>query len=200
MKTIPELLRDADPLRYERPWTANERQTIRQIVTTPQPVERVPRRMITIAAGIALALIATAAIGSHLWWRASVDLEAAVRFEVRLAQENPATGLQEAAVSDSGRVYLHQEVVVTNGDIAQAQIVQGDTASRFGVTVMFTADGATKIFKATKNHIGKPLAILLDGKVVVAPVVRGPISTSAVITGNYTKAEAERIVSGIVGR
>jgi preprotein translocase subunit SecD len=51
--------------------------------------------------------------------------------------------------------------------------------------------------EATADHNGRPLAILIDGTVVAAPVVRGPISTSAVITGRYSDAEAERIVEGI---
>ena len=50
---------------------------------------------------------------------------------------------------------------------------------------------------ATASHIGKPVAILIDGDVVMAPVLTGLISTSAVIDGNYTRAEAERIVDGI---
>lgn len=44
------------------------------------------------------------------------------------------------------------------------------------------------------------VAILLDGKVIVAPVLRLPIDTSAEIDGNFTRADAERIVKGIVGK
>jgi SecD/SecF fusion protein len=51
--------------------------------------------------------------------------------------------------------------------------------------------------KASGNHIGKPVAIIIDGRVVMAPVVRSPIGDSALVTGHFTKAEAERIVHGI---
>jgi hypothetical protein len=34
----------------------------------------------------------------------------------------------------------------------------------------------------------------------MAPVVRAPITSSAVITGDFSRAEAERIVAGIIGR
>jgi len=70
----------------------------------------------------------------------------------------------------------------------------------FNVSVVFNAAGAQKISRATEGHVGGPLAILVDGDVVIAPVVRAPITTSAIISGNYTKAEAERIVVGILGR
>jgi preprotein translocase subunit SecD len=153
--------------------------------------------MVAIAA---LTLIGIAG-GSRYWSQGAVDLVAAVRFEVRLAEENPADGLREAVVSGAGkRIYLHQETVVTNSDIAQAQVTPGAAASTFDVTVTFNADGAAKMLRASQSHIGRPLAILVDGEVVIAPVVRSRITASAVISGNYTRAEAERIVAGILGR
>jgi preprotein translocase subunit SecD len=101
-------------------------------------------------------------------------------------------------VSGSGRaVYLHNEAVVNNSDIAAARVVLGGDPSQYSIGVEFNASGADKIRVATGNHIGKPVAILLDGQVVMTPVVRVPIGGSAVITGNFTKAEAERIVNGV---
>jgi preprotein translocase subunit SecD len=94
-------------------------------------------------------------------------------------------------------IYFHQEIIVTNGDIAQSSVVQGDGPSRFGGGVQFNAAGAQKMRQATASHVGRPVAILIDGDVVMAPVLRAPISASAVIRGDYTQAEAERIVSGI---
>ena len=41
------------------------------------------------------------------------------------------------------------------------------------------------------------MAILIDGEVVMAPTVRVPIGASAVISGDFSKAEAERIINGI---
>ena len=61
----------------------------------------------------------------------------------------------------------------------------------------FDPAGATKMRQATTTHVGKPVAILIDGEVVVAPVVRTVISSSAVISGDYSRAEAERIIEGI---
>jgi preprotein translocase subunit SecD len=41
------------------------------------------------------------------------------------------------------------------------------------------------------------MAVLIDGRLVTAPIVRTPISASAIVSGNFTKAEAERIVNGV---
>ena len=201
MKTLTELLRDADPLGYEPQRNDWRRRMSRQrVLDSPRLVEQSPRRRVMIATVAALTLIGIAA-GTRYWSSVAVDVVAAVRFEVRLAEENSADGLREAAVpGTSRRIYLHQETVVTNSDIAQAQVTRGDGASSFGVALTFTADGAAKMSRASRNHIGRPLAILIDGEVVIAPVIRSPITTSAVISGNYTKAEAERLVAGIIAR
>jgi preprotein translocase subunit SecD len=201
MKTVSELLRDADPLGYEPPWSSSERRTARRaIVDAPHAVDPASRRAIVMASIGALALITIAIIGTH-WARTAVDVVAAVRFEVRLAEETPTLGLREAAVPETGRrIYLHREVVVTNSDISNAEVVQGGIPSTFSVTVTFNTQGAAKMRRATERHVGRPLAILVDGAVVLVPVIRSPVSGSAVITGNYTKAEAERIAAGILGR
>jgi len=200
MKTVPELLREADPLVYEPRRSPQHRRANRQeILAVPSVNEELGRRRFVTAAVAALAVVGIAA-GSRYWSRLAVDVVAAVRFEVHLAEENPANGLREAVVAGARRrIYLHQETVVTNSDIAQAQVIQGE-ASTFNISITFTADGAARMLRASQAHIGRPMAILLDGEVVMAPVVRTAVTTSATISGNYTRATAEKIVDGIIGR
>jgi preprotein translocase subunit SecD len=143
-------------------------------------------------------VIAASFLGALVWSMFISDLQAAIRFEVRLAEDRPASGLHEAKVSGSHRsVYLHDEVIVTNGDIAAARVVQGGGPSQYAISIEFNASGAEKMRAATGNHIGKPVAILLDGQVIMAPLLRTTIGPSAEITGNYTRTQAERIVRGI---
>ena len=201
MKTLSEILRDADPLAYEPRRSVQERRMSRQMVLGASHVgDDVPQRPTALATIVALAIMGIA-LSSLYWSRTAVDAVAAVRFEVRLAEENPAPGLREAAIPGTGRnTYLHPEPVVVNSDIAEAYVVQGASASMFGVSVTFNAEGAARMFRATQSHIGRPLAILVDGEVAAAPVVRSPISTAAILSGNFERAEAERIVGGILGR
>ena len=126
------------------------------------------------------------------------DLQAAVRFEVKLAEDKPSPGLVEVKASGGVRsVYLHRQVVVSNTDIASAYVLPDNAAGQFAVAVEFTSSGAKKMLRATATHIGKPMAILIDGQLAMAPLLRSPISTPAVVTGIFTKAEAERIANGI---
>jgi hypothetical protein len=206
MKSIRNLLQEADPLQHEPTWTSGERDFRRQALLAAASGARAPaevrsRSRIAVLVTVALMVIAASFFGSRVRSPFVSVLQAAVRFEVRLAEDKPAPGLREAKVSGSDRsVYLHDEVIVNNGDIAAARVVPGGGRSQYSIGVEFNASGAEKIRAATGNHIGKPVAILLDGQVVMTPVVRVPIGASAVITGSFTKAEAERIVNGVALR
>jgi preprotein translocase subunit SecD len=126
------------------------------------------------------------------------EAHAAVRFEVRLAEDTPAPGLREVKVPGSNRsIYLHPEIVVGNGDIERAEVLPGRDGGQFVVGIIFTTDGTRKMLAATQNHIGRPVAILVDDEVVMAPTVRAAIGERAEINGNYTREEAERVVNGI---
>jgi preprotein translocase subunit SecD len=136
-------------------------------------------------------------LGSRVWPRMGFETHAAVRFEVRLAEVAPAPGLREARVSGDRSIYLHQEIVVSNADIASAEVLPGRNTGQFLVSVHFTPEGTQKMRAATLNHIGRPVAILIDDEVVMAPTLRSAIGESAEINGDFTKEEAERIVDGI---
>jgi preprotein translocase subunit SecD len=82
-------------------------------------------------------------------------------------------------------------------DISRSQVVPGAGPSHFGVAAEFTAAGAERMRRATSSHLGGPLAILVNGDVVAVILVKAPLSTSAVIGGDYTRADAERLASGI---
>ena len=203
MNNLRELLRDADPLRHEPAWPASQRDFCRQAVLAVAtgaraPAGVAPRSRIAVFATAALMVLAASLLGALVWSLFISDVQAAIRFEVRLAENRPAPGLHKAMVSGSDQlVYLHEEDIVTNSDIAAARVVQGNGPSQYSVSVEFKATGAEKMRAATQDHLGKILAILLDGQVVMAPVLRSPIEASAMITGNLTKSQAERIVKGI---
>jgi hypothetical protein len=148
------------------------------------PSQRQPRRM---AIAAAIVMVFALAAGALLWPHATTDVVAAVRFEARLAEAVPTLGLRPVRVAHSDRtIYLHDGAIVTNSDIASARVVPGD-GDTFNVAIQFTAQGEAKMLSATRTHIGRPIAILLDGDVVMAPTVRSAIGNAATITGSFPK-------------
>lgn len=66
------------------------------------------------------------------------------------------------------------------------------------VAVKFDAEGSKLFAKITKENIGKPLAIFLDGQVISAPIIQTEIPNGeAVITGNFTPNEARELVRNL---
>jgi preprotein translocase subunit SecD len=197
MNTLNEMLQNADPLRREAPPTETQRDASRRIVarTTLEQRHRTrgPRSVGRRTALSAVAIMAATVVGYVV---VSKQVLAAVRFEARLAEDRPAPGLIVAHVGNSTRlIYLHPEAVVTNDDIAQSSVVE--SGHSYGISVELLPPGADRMRQATASHVGRPVAILLDGSVVMAPTVRSPIDGSAMITGDFTRADAERIAAGI---
>src|SRR5262245_57881679 len=131
MKTVKELLHDADPLRHEPPISAERRNLARAAVvsaastsaTEAQTAVR-PSFRRTRFAMIAVAVLGIVFLGSRLLpHMGGFETHAFVRFEVRLAEADPAPGLLEAMVSGSDKlIYLHDEVVLENSDVASAEV------------------------------------------------------------------------------
>ena len=200
MNSIKQLLETADPLRSEPALTDEARAARRQAVFQAASSNknravsrRFPLARLTVAAVLMMGIVF---LGWRAWPRMAMESYAAVRFEVRLAEDHPGPGLREAMI-DGRVIYLHEEVVVSNGDIARAEVVPGNNTGDFWVNVEFSESGAIKVRQATESHIGRPMAIIVDDEVVVAPLVRSAIGPAAVISGNYTRDQAERIVHGI---
>ena len=203
MKSIRNLLQEADPLQREPTCSPGDRDLRRQAILAAADAAQLPsrirsRKQLAVFATACLILIVASFVGSRAYSLFVSDLQAAVRFEVKLAEDKPSPGLREVKASDSEKpVYVHQEVIVTNSDIGSARVLPRNALGQYAVGVEFNTSGAEKMRRATAGHIGKPMVILIDGQVATAALVRTPISTSALVTGFFTKAEAERIVNGI---
>ncbi len=59
----------------------------------------------------------------------------------------------------------------------------------------FDATGKSKFGQITERNIGKPLAIILDGILYSAPVIRDRIPGSGIIEGNFTQDEVNDLIA-----
>ena len=66
-----------------------------------------------------------------------------------------------------------------------------DPSEGHAVSFRFDTTGSQKFGKATSENIGKRFAVILDGVVITAPVIRSAITGgSGIITGNFSSQEA----------
>jgi preprotein translocase subunit SecD len=97
------------------------------------------------------------------------------------------------ARGENGEVYLLGEVYVTGKDLTDAMPTR-DELQKPAVSLRFNSEGGRAFEEATAANIDKQIAIVLDGVVISAPVVRARISGGeAQISGNFTYDEALRL-------
>jgi preprotein translocase subunit SecD len=96
----------------------------------------------------------------------------------------------------SGRYLVERRSIMTGDVLTDARVAPGGALE--GPTVDFVLDSrGTKIFgEATTNGVGRNLAIVLDGYVQSAPVIREPITGGrGQISGRFTFEEAQDLAN-----
>ncbi len=99
----------------------------------------------------------------------------------------------EMGVSQGVYYKLKREPEVTGRDLKYAQEGFDDMGGPM-VHLAFNPEGALKFAKATGQHLGEQLAIVLDNKVHSAPTIQSKITGGlAQITGRFTLDEAKNL-------
>ena len=96
--------------------------------------------------------------------------------------------------------YLVKKRVLVSGENLTRASVGSDQSGRPAIDFRFDGLGARRFGEATAANIGKPFAIILDGKVISAPTIQGAITGgSGQITGSFSIAEASELVNLLNG-
>lgn len=95
------------------------------------------------------------------------------------------------STEEGARSWVVQKRIMVSGDTlvdAQPTFQTGEPV----VSFRFDALGGKRFGEATRNNVGRLFAIILDDKVISAPVIREPIlGGSGVISGNFTTQSAQ---------
>jgi protein-export membrane protein SecD len=109
--------------------------------------------------------------------------------------------LQSGAPSESEVLYsdtsppipylIQKQVLVAGEDLVDAQPKFNQQTSEWVIDFRFNSNGARRFAQVTQENVGRPFAIVLDNKVISAPVIREPIlQGSGQISGNFTSQQA----------
>jgi preprotein translocase subunit SecD len=106
--------------------------------------------------------------------------------------------LQSATRSEASQV-VKKQVLVSGGDLTDAQPGFDQRSGEPIVSFKFNTAGARKFAQATTENVGLPFAIVLDNKVISAPVIREPITGGqGQISGSFTVQAANDLAIGRV--
>ena len=117
----------------------------------------------------------------------SVNMEDARRG--RLPPGDEILPAQDDRSGGPGQYVVRKRVMVGGEMLVDAQATFHDNEPV--VSFKFDSVGARRFGDATRENVGKPFAIVLDNKVISAPVIREPIlGGSGIISGSFTAQSA----------
>jgi preprotein translocase subunit SecD len=96
---------------------------------------------------------------------------------------------EERGVAGPAQYVVRKRVLVSGDMLVDAQATFQDNEPV--VSFRFDSVGSRRFADATRENVGKPFAIVLDSKVISAPVIREPIlGGSGIISGSFTVQSA----------
>ncbi|BBK38327.1 hypothetical protein STAQ_34050 [Allostella sp. ATCC 35155] len=123
-----------------------------------------------------------------------VDMNASIE-DARRGRLPPGTELLPSEERDGGaqRQYVVQRRAMVSGEmLTSAQAANNSQTGEWVVNFRFDSAGSRRFGDVTKNNVGRLFAIVLDGKVISAPVIREPIlGGSGQISGSFTAQSAQ---------
>ena len=136
------------------------------------------------------------------------DIDAAIKqlgetplLEFRLLRDDiDLNTLDEIDLETEGFDAVYQPAVLTGRYLqsARVQFGGGGVVSEPLVAITFNSEGGDLFEEITRNNIGDPLAVFLDGSIITSPVIQSVITSGqAVITGNFTPEEARDLAQNL---
>ena len=128
-----------------------------------------------------------------------VDVENSVQ-EAMAGAIPPDSELIEGAPDSGQAFYLVKRRVLVSGENLTKAEVTSDQNNQTAIGFRFDGAGARRFGEATAANIGRPFAIILDGKVISAPRINSAITGgSGIIEGSFTIEQASEMVNLLNG-
>lgn len=143
--------------------------------------------------------------------RAKEIIRSTALLELKIVEDGPAPSREALLAARGGAVPADLEVLpgasepggtgpsfylvkrtagITGRDLRNARPTL-DENNQPAVGFSLNAQGAEKFAALTSQHIGRPLAIILDGRVQSAPTIEGRIYDEGRISGSFTQQEVQ---------
>jgi protein-export membrane protein SecD len=104
----------------------------------------------------------------------------------------PPPGVEVLPMQEGGgKVAVRKRVDVDGADLTDARAGTNGQTGEWVVNFKFNSNGARRFADITRANVGHRFAVVLDDKVITAPVIREPITGgSGQISGSFTAASA----------
>jgi preprotein translocase subunit SecD len=97
---------------------------------------------------------------------------------------------------NTGSYCLADRVVVSEKSIEHAEVTK-DAAGAAAVMLVLTDKAAQRLFAATQRQVGNRLGVIINSRLVIAPIIREPIGKEFILVGQMAQDKAEALVRSL---
>ena len=115
--------------------------------------------------------------------------------EMSAVEDTQTDSTKAVALNDTMTILTSRTPLVATGDITGATASQTDGGWVLNFTV--TDAAATRVHEFSKQHVGRHLALVVDGKVQGTPRIAAAIIGNRYQIGDFNRADAERMATAI---
>jgi preprotein translocase subunit SecD len=119
------------------------------------------------------------------------------RAETAVRLRGPAS---EKSAGPAEILHLQKAALIDQTSVASARVgeIPMGLGSRFYIDLTFTGRGKETLARVTRENLGRRLAFLIDGRVVLSPVINSAIlDGKAMLEGEFTKTQADELAAKI---
>ena len=114
--------------------------------------------------------------------------------EMSVVADTQTDSTKTVTLNDTTTILISRTPLVATGDITSATASQ--TEDRWGLNFTVTDDAAKRVHEFSKQHVGRNLALVVDGKVHGTPRIASALVGGYRIDG-FNRADAERLATAI---
>jgi preprotein translocase subunit SecD len=138
--------------------------------------------------GVCLLLFAAGGLAQEI--PASVQF----RFVVDCGAEGASPPVHDE--KNTGSYCLADRVIVSEKSIERAEVTE-DAAGAAAVMLVLTDKAAQRLFAATQRQVGSRLGVIINSRLVIAPIIREPIGKEFILVGQMAQDKAEALVRSL---
>lgn len=113
--------------------------------------------------------------------------------EARQQGRVPPGSVLLEGLNEGDPAFVVEKRVMVSGEELDTASAGFDQNNRPAVNFQLNASGGRKFGRVTGENIGRPFAIVLDSKVVSAPIIQSQIFNNGQITGNFSVQETQEL-------
>jgi preprotein translocase subunit SecD len=115
--------------------------------------------------------------------------------EMSAVADTQTDSTKTVTLNDTTTILMSRTPLVATGDITGATASQ--TENQWVLSFTVTDDAAKRVHEFSTQHVGRKLAIVVDGKVQGTPRIAGAITGNRYQIEGFNRADAERLATAI---